>query len=271
MTEPDDGMAGLYALMSSPRSTLDMTMYVLVDRDAEQRLAADAARGVRVRVMLDRNREGAANAAAFSFLAAHGVAVRWAPPGFEATHEKAFVVDDRTAAVLTLNLTSRYYPTTRDFAVVDSDPADVAAIEAVFVADFAGNAAAAPHGADLVWSPGAQQQLAALAGDARRGVHVEVVMTASPQWAHAFAALAAAGVAIRTYPDTETALYIHAKTDVVDAAGPEAQVFIGSQNFTAASFDDNRELGVIVTQPSVVAAVNAVVGHDFAGASPWQP
>ncbi len=295
VTEPDGGMAALYTLMASATKSLDMTMYELVDTVAEQTLAADAARGVRVRVVLDRNREGGANTAAFAFLSAHGVAVRWAPPGFEATHEKAFVVDDRSAVILTLNLTSQYYPSTRDFAVVDSEPADVAAIEAVFAADFAGTPLTASDGDDLVWSPGAQPQLtaliatartsvaveneemsspaivAALAGDARRGVRVEVTMTASSEWDRSFAALVAAGVEVRTYPDTATALYIHAKVVVVDAGGASGRVFVGSENFTAASLDDNRELGLILSDPTAVAAVGDIISHDFAGAAPWRP
>ena len=53
----------------------------------------------------------------------------------------------------TLNLVTDDYPDTRDFAVIDTNPADVAAIVATSNADFAGRPITPPDGADLVWSP----------------------------------------------------------------------------------------------------------------------
>jgi hypothetical protein len=53
-------------------------MYELRDATAEADLAADAARGVDVRVLLDRHLERSRNIAAYDYLAAHRVHVRWA-------------------------------------------------------------------------------------------------------------------------------------------------------------------------------------------------
>ena len=53
---------------------------------------------------------------------------------------------------MTLNLTSRYYATDRDFAIVDTQPADVAAIERVFDADWSWEPISPSAGTgDLVW------------------------------------------------------------------------------------------------------------------------
>jgi hypothetical protein len=62
-------------------------------------------------------------------------------------------VDGADSVIMTLNLVARYYPGTRDFAVIDTGRADVAAIVATFNADFAGRVITPPDGADLVWSP----------------------------------------------------------------------------------------------------------------------
>ena len=74
---------------------------------------------------------------------------------------------------MTGNLTSQYYATTRDFVVMDDQASDVAAIESVFASDWSG-AAPSPGslGADLVWSPGSESQLAALINSAARSVVV---------------------------------------------------------------------------------------------------
>ncbi|MGO9344316.1 MAG: phospholipase D-like domain-containing protein [Acidimicrobiales bacterium] len=292
MTEPEDGMQPIYSLMSSARRRLDMTMYELADPQSAAILEADAGRGVTVRVILDQDYSGASvNEAAYSALAAHGVQVHWAPAG-TIFHQKTITVDDHTSAIMTLNLTSEYYSSTRDFAVVTTDPSDVAAIEQVFAADWAssGPPEAGPQGTNLIWSPGAETPLVYLIGSAkhsllveneemddpdvtgaledaaRRGVDVEVVMTYSSSWAGAFDELVDAGVKVGTY-STDASLYIHAKVIVADGT----TAFVGSQNFSVASLDYNRELGVITNDPALVDPIARIVGSDFAGSTRFVP
>ena len=288
IVEPDQGMTPIYSLLASPTRTLDLSMYELVDTQAESILAADAARGVSVRVILDHHREATRNQPAFSYLAAHRVQVEWAPSTWPAFHIKMICVDAATCSVLTLNLTSRYYPNTRDLAVSDSNPADVSAMERTFAADFDGSSTVPAAGTDLVWSPGSSAGLtaliasatselliyneemsdpaivASLASAARRGVAVKVVMTDEPSWAPDFSSLAAARVQVRVYQG-ESPIYIHAKMISVD----QKEVFVGSENFSRASLDDNRELGVVVTDAATVSSANRTFAVDFAGARPW--
>jgi len=281
-------MQPIYSLMSSARVSLDMTMYELADPTTVSILEADARRGVRVRVLLDHDYSGySINAPDFSQLASNGVQVRWAPAG-TIFHQKTITIDDRTSAIMTLNLTSEYYPTTRDFAVITTDQPDVAAIEQVFDADWtnAGAPATGPTGQNLVWSPGAESAIVslidsaqhslvveneemddpditdALESAAHRGVDVDVVMTYSSSWADAFDDLTSGGVHVKTYA-ADASLYIHAKVVVAD----EATLFLGSQNFSASSLDYNRELGIITTDASLVGPVYQTVASDFAGAT----
>jgi phosphatidylserine/phosphatidylglycerophosphate/cardiolipin synthase-like enzyme len=278
-------------MMSGARHTLDMTMYELADPQAISILEADAARGVVVRVLLDRAYSGQyVNAPDLAALSAHGVEVRWAPAG-TIFHQKTITVDDHESAIMTLNLTSRYYATSRDFAVLTTDPTDVSAIEQTFSADWSGDAVGtgAPGG-DLVWSPGATSRLlalidsarhsllveneemadpavtSALEAAARRGVAVDLVMTASSSWDSAFGALEAASVEVHTYPST-AALYIHAKVVVADGT----TAFVGSQNFSVSSLEYNRELGLVTTDPALVGALERTLSSDFAGAEAFSP
>jgi cardiolipin synthase A/B len=295
LVEPDAGIEPIYALITGARSSLDLTMYELADSTAEADLAADAARGVKVRVLLDQNLETSANSDAYTYLAAHGVQVRWAPAG-TTYHQKTLTVDGATSVIMTLNLVAGDYSGTRDFAVIDTSPADVAAITATFDADFAGIGIMPPDGADLVWSPtnaqasvlsvinGAARTLSvedeemndpevtsALAAAARRGVDVQVTMTADAEWDSAFAELAQAGAHIHLYPDDASALYIHAKAIVADAGLSGQQVLVGSQNFSVASLDYNRELGILTGNPAVVAAISRTIAGDYAGAAAYSP
>jgi cardiolipin synthase A/B len=222
LAEPGAGLSEIYGLITGARSSVDLTMYELRDQTAEHDLAADAARHVK----------------------------RWASAG-TTYHQKTLTVDGRTSVIMTLNMVTSDYPGTRDFAVIDTAKRDVAAIITTFDADFGGQRVTPPDGADLVWSPtnatasilavinGARKTLAveneemhssavtgALARAAGRRVDVKIVMTADSEWDSAFATLARAGVHIRLYPDSSSALYIHAKAIVAviasDYAGARA-------------------------------------------------
>jgi phosphatidylserine/phosphatidylglycerophosphate/cardiolipin synthase-like enzyme len=286
LAEPQAGMTPIYNFMSSARQSLDMTMYELSDATAEQILIADHHKGVRVRVLLDRDDSGGSvNRAAYSTLSAAGVSVAWANTS-EIFHQKTITVDDAASDIMTGNLTPQYYATTRDFVVMDTQAADVAAIESAFASDWSGALPSpGPMGADLVWSPGSEPPLVALIGsahrsveveneemdssaiesaletDARRGVTVTVVMTSDSEWNSALSQLGSAGVHVVLYPDTASGLYIHAK--VIDVDGTRA--FIGSENFSTASLDYNRELGVITTSATLLGPLNTTLSGDISG------
>src|SRR6202034_4869058 len=97
----------------------------------------------------------------------------------------------------------------------------------------------------------------ALAAAARRGVDVTITMTADSEWDGAFSQLAKAGVHIRLYPDNDHSLYIHAKAIVADAGRSDQRVLVGSQNFSVASLDYNRELGILTRNRSVLRSLSA--------------
>jgi phosphatidylserine/phosphatidylglycerophosphate/cardiolipin synthase-like enzyme len=292
--EPDAGMAPIYSLLSAPRRTLDLTMYELVDTTAESILADDAARGVRVRVVLDHRLERARNQPAYDFLRSRGIEVAWSSPRYFATHQKTFVIDDTTAVVMSLNLTSRYYATSRDLVVVDHDQRDVVAIESVFAADLRGASTGTPAADDLVWSPGQSQAdllalineahhsiaveseemsgravVSALVSAARRGVVVSIAITYNPQWVPALNAIVAAGGAVGVLHG-ESPLYIHAKLLAVDAGTPTARAFIGSENISDASLLRDRELGIVLLAPRLVGEVASIVRGDVSAGERWR-
>jgi len=295
LAEPAAGIGRIYKLITGARHSVELTMYELRDATGEGDLAADAGRGVDVRVILDQHLEKSRNEAAYSYLTAHGVHVAWAPKGMT-YHQKTLTVDGATSVIMTLNMVTSDYASTRDFAVIDTHPTDIAAIVATFSADFAGKGKGytPPNGSDLAWSPtnsqglilsvisGARHALAieneemgdaavtsALVAAARRGVDVTVTMTAQSSWDSAFRELVAAGAHVHTYPDTSTALYIHAKAVVADAGRAGQRAFVGSENFSTASLRRNRELGIDTTQAAVISAISATLAHDYAGAAPF--
>jgi cardiolipin synthase A/B len=297
--EPDQGLTSIYNLINSAQKTIDMTMYELVDTTAQTDLCNAAARGVTVRVILDVNDEESNNTAAYNQLQSCGVNVVWAWTKYEATHQKTITVDAGTSnaqtAIMTLNLTSRYYSTTRDFAVIENDTNDISAIEATFAKDFAHESVTPSNGDDLVWSPtnsqssllniinNAQTSLLveneemsdsaivdALENAAENGVSVTVVMTNDDNdYASEFDDLTSAGVNISTYPDNSTSLYIHAKAIVADYGTSAQTAFVGSENFSSASLTKNRELGLTTTNSSIISQLETTMSNDYSGGTPW--
>jgi phosphatidylserine/phosphatidylglycerophosphate/cardiolipin synthase-like enzyme len=293
LAEPQAGVGELYQLINGARSSVDLTMYELKDQTAESDLAADAKRGVDVRVILDSHLEKSSNTATYNYLSAHRVHVTWAPSG-TTYHQKTLTVDGKTSVIMTLNMVSEDYPGTRDFAVIDTSKADITAIVATFNADFAHKKITPPDGADLVWSPtnsqaailavinSAKHTLAveneemgdsvitkALEAAAKRGVDVKITMTADSEWDSAFRALGKAGAHVRTYKDSSKVLYIHAKAVVADAGLAGEQMFVGSENFSTASLRYNRELGIRTTNKPLISAVAAVLAADYSGATTY--
>ncbi len=311
VTEPDDGVAPVLALINGVTKSLDLVIYELDDAQVEAALAADERRGVAVRVLLGAGYNGApsttpatVNASAYDFLRGHGVPVRWSPGYFSLTHQKTLVEDGSRALIMTFNLVSKYYATGRDFGVMDGDARDVAAIEDTFNDDWKGSGSNDParaalggnngdEGDDLLWSPGSAPALLefingarkslyiyneemadadvtkALIDAAQRGVAVYVVMTGADEWKWQFAELSTAGAHVRTYADTPESLYIHAKMIVADAGGASVRAFIGSENFSAASLGENRELGIVLSDKNIIASLVKTFTADWRDAIPF--
>lgn len=289
ITEPGN-IATITAAIANAHKSVDLVIYELEDPQIEQALAAAQTRGVAVRVILDNldTFGNYPNQAAYTFLKSHNVAVEWSPAYFALTHQKTLVVDASEAFVMTFNLTPQYYATSRDFALVDPDPADVAAIENAFTSDWSGSQDVAQDGDDLVWSPGAagatlaiiaqasstldiyNEEMAdprvtqALEQAAARGVSVRVDMTYDTNWKSAFNNLVQHGVLVRTYASTAK-FYIHAKVIVAD----QKEAFIGSQNFSSQSLDQNRELGILIDKPDIVSELEATFNQDWQGSRPY--
>ncbi len=293
--EPDAGFNWLYAAVNGAQRTLDMTMYELADTTLSGDLVAACARGVRVRVLLDQSLEKQTNTPAYAQLNGAGpnCSATWSNLQFGATHQKSLVLDGASAVVLTANLASRYYSQTRDFAVVDRDPADVAAMEATFNSDFGSSTDFSyqpPAGDALLWSPttaqagllgvingakrtllveneemGAPVIVSALEAACRRGVTVAIAMTDTNAAYHPnYTALESAGCGVHLGANNPATLYVHAKAMVADAGTAAQAGYVGSINFSNASMTRNRELGLLLQDPVLLGQIASTISGDYA-------
>ncbi len=311
--QTDKSATPLYALINGAQKSIDMTMYALEDLTFTSDLLAACKRGVTVRVILDQNNEKSGNTSAFNELnsqpnAQSNCSAVWANKAFQATHEKSFVIDGTQAAIMSLNLQPQYYTTTRDFAMIENDPPDVAAIESTFNADFAaGTTSTGTSGAsdfsytpalgdNLIWSPTTAQTamvslitnakktllieneelatsataiLTALETACKSGVQVQVAMVNNTSYATSFAAITKAGCSVHTYPNTTTGFYIHAKAVVADYGLSTQNAYMGSINYSSASMNSNRELGMYVTDPASITSLHDTMLADYNGGTAY--
>jgi phosphatidylserine/phosphatidylglycerophosphate/cardiolipin synthase-like enzyme len=232
-----------------------------------------------------------------------GVVWRNGPPGASAgayTHEKTFILDGTTAWIMTINLDASAAKYNREYIAVDTDAADVMEAEAIFLADFAGTYNG--EGAPLVVSPNNSRTslvdlinastttldveveefsdtytpgvVSAVAAAAKRGVTTHVIVANDLPFvtaqANAIATVKAAGAKVVVSGGTSGAStssnpYIHAKAITIDCTGTTCvRGFIGSENFSAGALGYNRELGVIIDNPTELAKVETAIQTDFA-------
>ncbi|OIK01296.1 phospholipase D-like domain-containing protein [Streptomyces monashensis] len=278
----------IYDFINSATSSLDMTMYELEDTTAVNDLVALENKGVTVRVVLDRQHKTADNSA-YTTLTNAGVGVVWSSASFTYTHQKTITVDGTKSLVLTGNLTSQYYPTGRDYGVFTDDTRDVAAIEKVFDADYAGTSVTPGDGDHLLWSPTDSRSrlvsfvnsatktldvqelefsdstvVNAIVARAKAGVKVRVVLEDPAGYAGEVSAIKAAGGTVVGYSDPN-GFYIHAKAMVADYGLSTQAVEAGSMNISSNSLSNNRELGIILTGTGVAQPVAQTIETTFAG------
>lgn len=174
--EPESGYSVVLDVIRQARRTLRITMYELADPAAVGAVIDAQSRGVTTKIILDAAFHGRqTNSAAYDQLKAAGVDVRWAPAA-TIFHQKTLTADATETAIGTANLVAKYYPSSRDAWVLDSDPIDIAAITATFDADYSAATtgrpapgAASPH---LIWSPDARADFLQQLGNAGHSIEL---------------------------------------------------------------------------------------------------
>ncbi|MEO6952957.1 MAG: phospholipase D-like domain-containing protein [Polyangia bacterium] len=282
--EPEDKGATLLAAIKNATTSIHMTMYLLTDAATITALKTQHTAGHDIKVLLNQNFPPGQGSQTdvYNQLQAAGVSVKWAPNMYQYTHAKTLVIDGKTALIMTMNASSSAYTGNREYLGVDTDAADVAEAEAIFQADWSGMPTAttgklvtAPDNAEVrlvqlvdmatatvdlegeVFSSSAM--LNALGRANKRGVAVRLLLadeTPTTAQTQAIVGLKQVGIPVRTLSSPD----IHAKAIVVDGK----LAYIGSENFTANSLENNRELGLIVSAPTEVQKVASTIAADFA-------
>ncbi|GAC1567761.1 MAG: cardiolipin synthase [Ktedonobacteraceae bacterium] len=290
--EPDDGEQVITGAIRSASKSVWLEIYILSDSNVIHALEDAANRGLDVRVMLEPHPIGGSSSAARTLdeLKAAGIKAQYTDPDFKLTHEKGMIIDAITAYIMTSNFSRSalggYSSGTRnrEYGIIDTNPQDVQAVTAIFNADW-NHTNAHFNDPNLVVSPinsrsdftalinSAQHTLLieaeemndssieqALVNVARRGVQIEVILpyaisSSGGSNRQGISTIKQGSVTVREDPQ----LYMHAKIIIVDGI----RAFVGSENISTQSLDENRELGIIVSDANVLSKLQSTFQIDW--------
>lgn len=292
--EPDDGEQVITGAIKSAGKSVWLEIYILSDRNVIRALEEAANRGLDVRVMLEPHPFGGGASAPRTLdeLKAAGVKAQYTSPNFKLTHEKGMIIDGSIVFIMTSNFSRSALggssgsrgTRNREYGIIDNNPQDVPAVIAIFTADW-NQTPAQFNDANLVVSPlnsrsafmnligSAQHSLLieaeemndsaveqALDSAANRGVQVDIILPAPKGSARdsnsqGIAAIRQGNVTVREDPQ----LYMHAKIMVVDGS----KAFVGSENISTQSLDQNRELGILVSDTAVLSKLQNTFQTDW--------
>ena len=287
---PEDGSDVILDALNAADESITFVMYLVTHDDFIDALKAAEARGVEVRGMMEMNPYGgtSSNVDVFNELVEAGADMKWDHRGIKYLHEKMILVDNELMFVMTCNMTTSAFTANREYGLIDTNPTHIAEVVRVFEADWNRKDLALGDPL-LVWSPfNAREAWLELIDSAQSSIDLEqnemldpqieghlidavgcgatVRYISSPDWPiekdvdePARERMRQAGVLVRYLDDP----FVHAKTFLVDGV----RGFVGSENVSTNSLDNNRELGVIFEDEDSVERLTKQFEADWAVAS----
>ena len=266
-TEPQAGAGPVIAFIQRARGPLNINAYLMTDRRIIRAITQDVRRGIRVRILIDRRPYGGRPRGEIRRLRAIGAQVRFAPARFTGRYRfdhAKYMVSGSSLELGTANLTWSAFHKNREYLDITRQPRVARALQAVFTADWHNRSAGNAPRQTLVLSPGATSALVAairqpgavcieseelgkdraiLNALRAKGAQARVLLpTTLNRYDRRIAGgLATSGVRVRYL----AAPYLHAKLIV----GP-TEAFLGSENFTWTSLNRNREVGILLGNPT---------------------
>ncbi len=207
-------------------------------------------------------------------LEAAGLLVNWGNSNFPFTHAKFMVFDDQIVCVLNLNLTKTAFEKNREYNICSENGEDITEVTNIFNADWE-KKNYSPTDKNLVVSPNnSRGKLTALMNSAEKSLDIEMEVLTDKEIINLLSAKSKIVPVRIILPDPKkvknadipgaeikilTAFYPHAKLIIADGA----RAYVGSINLSAQSLDENRELGILVSQSDILGRLVETFNRDW--------
>lgn len=253
----------IVTMIDNAKSSIRVEVYILTEKRIIKALKDAKSRGVKVQVVLEKNVFGGTsiNTKVFKELSNAGIKVSYANNKlYVFTHTKTILIDD-TYIITTGNLSYSSFTTNREFYIIGKNKDDLKALENILDADAEGKEIIESTN-NLVISPiNSRVKIESLISSAQKNLFLYaenfgddsitsileqkvkskipvIICMADPDKvkpnAKIISLLQGKGVDVRTSKRPA----IHAKSVLMD----ESYSYIGSENFSTNSLDNNREI-----------------------------
>lgn len=300
---PDAGRQAWLDAINSAKESIQMAAYKLSDETIVNAVVNAAKKQVKVDILIQpeihKHGQSLNVESPIDLLKNAGIQVYTLSTRFNQAHYKMIIVDGKWGMVSTGNLDAETFdgvPTIsaapcRDFAITITNPKMLQELAAVFKADIADKRISPPLSSQLVWGPDNQRSVfLRMINSARKSIRIYQQDFTDPGVAQAVAGAARNGVAVEIvmmpFPFSKTEdknipnqdlirsaggkvylhnhHYMHAKVVVIDGDDADNRLmYVGSCNFYTPSIDQTRELGVLTTDAEQINQVNTVFEGDL--------
>ncbi|GHO43055.1 phospholipase D-like domain-containing protein [Ktedonospora formicarum] len=289
--EPDAGYQVITDAISKAEKSVWVEVYLLTEKHVISALEEAAHDGKDVRVMLEGHPYGGGSVSpqqTIDTLNAAGVKAETTNPKFALTHEKGMIIDEKTAYILTANLTASALggsssTKNREYGIIDTNDKDVQTIIDIFNADWDRKNLDFDNNTLVVSPLNSRDAFLSLIKSAKKTLLVEAEEMQDDQVEQALISAVKDGVdvqvilpkpqssddnngdGINTISDggvkvkLSSKLYMHAKIFVVDGK----KAFVGSENISTASLERNRELGILIADNEVLNTLQKTFEQDW--------
>jgi len=268
--QPDEGRAPILSAIQQAKENIKLIDYGITDQVIIDNLIQAKKIGKDINILLEcapyKNENENINA--INQFRAANITVTCGNPKFKFTHQKTFIFDRKTAMIMTFNLTKSTFKNERNFAITINDPEKIAEIEKVFDADIKKTNIKTSQ-KKLIWSPdnsrekiynyliNANKNIEIYAEDisdyatirilselSKCNIQIKILHSNRNSNNKKFKFLQRAGVKLKL----SKKLTIHAKIIIID----DKLAILGSINLTKNSLNNNRELAVIIDDPTII-------------------
>jgi cardiolipin synthase len=271
--QPDAGLGPVTTAIRRAKKTIDVLIFRLDLQEITRGLEAAAARGVVVRALIAHtNRGGEKSLRKLEMrLLEKGVTVSRTADDLARYHGKMLIVDRRVLHVYGFNFTGLDVSKSRSFGAATTNHKLVAEAVKLFEADCARQPYASGFERFVVSPENARERLGAFIKGARKQLLIYDPQVSDPHMLRVLAERANAGVDVRVigklggkrstlmsekYPGRR----LHVRAIIRDGK----RAFFGSQSLRRSELDKRREIGIVVTDGTVVKQMRDVFEQDWA-------
>lgn len=256
-------------------------VYIFTEKEMRASLIRAKERGVEVKVILENNPYQAPylNDTTYEELKNAGIDLVWSDPlKFSLNHSKLLIVDN-SVYVSTWNFSYSLFKYNRDFMYYSQNSEILQVFESIFLSDFFGETFPKLT-ENIVLSPdNSRIKLQTLLQSAKKSIDFYFPYFSDEKIENILFSQADEGVRIRGITEKDffekntdmmkkyrekvieisPLKNLHGKAILVD----DSYLYIGSENFSSYSLDENREMGILISDANIIQKFQNIFTKDF--------